>query len=137
MQTNHICWKPMWEIPWAHFQCWHLLAWDSLRCFSGNKSFPKCSEEWSFNGYCAWKWSAFQSSSTEHEKQNKGMGLIAFPVYRKMFLSGTQACHWIASGESQIRNNLSLPLNINKLFNLHFVIFLCFSAHQVLFIKVW
>lgn len=118
----------MWGIPWSRLQCWHFLACDSLQCFSGYKSFLRCSEECSFIWNCTWKWSSFQSSSTEPGKQNKDMVLIAFPAFRKMFLSGTQACHSIASGESQILNNLSFPLNRKELFNLHSVIFLFLST---------
>jgi hypothetical protein len=46
------------------------------------------------------------------------------------FFSGTQACHSTTSGESQILNNLSFPLNIKELFHLHFLVSLCFSAHR-------
>lgn len=118
----------MWEIPWSHLQCWHLLAWDSLQCFPGYQSSLRCSKECGFTWNCTRKWSAFQSSSTEPGKQNKDTGLIAFPAFRKMFLSGTQACHSVASGESQIRNNLSFPLNRKEFFNLHSVIFLFLST---------
>lgn len=118
----------MWGIPWSRLQCWHFLACDSLQCFSGYRSFLRCSEEHGFIWNCTWKWSAFQSASTEPGKQNKDKVLIAFPAFRKMFLSGTQACHSIASGESQILNNLSFPLNREELFNLHSVIFLFLST---------